>query len=31
MGEEKTGRGSRTYINVIGNESVEEKDFKVIV
>lgn len=26
-----TGRESRTYINVIGNESVERKDFRVIV
>lgn len=32
MGEEKTtGRESRTYINVVGSESVEEKDFKVMV
>lgn len=26
-----TGRESRTYINVVGSESVEEKDFKVMV
>lgn len=26
-----TERGSRTYINFIGKESVEEKDFRVIL
>ena len=32
MGEgQTTGRESRIYINVIGSESIEEKDFKVIV
>lgn len=30
-GEKTTGRESRTYINVTGNESVKEKDFRVIV
>lgn len=26
-----TERGNRTYTNVIGKESVEEKDFRLIV
>lgn len=29
-GRNTTGRERRIYINVIGNESVEEKDFRVI-
>lgn len=30
-GRKTTGRESRTYINVTGNESVEEEDFRVTV